>query len=146
MKVVFGCDHAAVALKDQLLAEMREAGYDCADLGVAAGETCDYPDMAKTLAEKVAAGEYDRGVLLCGTGIGMSIAANKVPGIRAALVTDCFGAKYTRLHNDANVCCLGARTTGPGLALELLRIFLETPFEGGRHARRVEKITQMEQR
>lgn len=144
MKIAVGCDHAAVGLKKVLLEFMRSEGHECADFGVEEGEKCDYPDMAKTVCEKVAAGEYERGVLLCGTGIGMSMCANKVRGIRAALVSDCFCAKYTRLHNDANVICMGARTTGPGLACELLKIFLDTGYEGGRHAARVEKMMALE--
>ena len=144
MKVAVGCDHAAVELKSAMIAVLEELGCEYVDFGVGEGEKCDYPDMAKTVCEAVASGEFDRGLLLCGTGIGMSMCANKIKGIRAALVTDCFGAKYTRLHNDANVICMGARTTGAGLAAELLRIFLTTGFEGGRHAVRVEKMMGLE--
>ena len=144
MKIAVGCDHAAVELKEAMKAVLTELSCEYVDFGVGAGEKCDYPDMAKTVCEAVASGEFDRGLLLCGTGIGMSMCANKVKGIRAALVTDCFGAKYTRLHNDANVICMGARTTGVGLAGELLRIFITTGFEGGRHAVRVEKMMAIE--
>lgn len=144
MKIAIGCDHAAVDMKNALVEVLKEEGWDYTDFGVGEGEKCDYPDMAKTVCEQVASGAYDRGMLLCGTGIGMSMSANKIPGIRAALVTDCFGAKYTRLHNDANVICMGARTTGVGLAAELLRVFLSTGYEGGRHAVRVEKMMNLE--
>jgi len=144
MKIAVGCDHAAVELKTALLEVLKEEGWEYTDFGVGINEKCDYPDMAKTVCEHVASGEYDRGMLLCGTGIGMSMSANKIHGIRAALVTDVFGAKYTRLHNDANVICMGARTTGQGLAGELLRVFLQTGFEGGRHEARVEKMMALE--
>ena len=144
MKFAVGCDHAAVELKKAMLEVLDELKVEYYDFGVGENEKCDYPDMAKAVCEKVANGEYDRGMLLCGTGIGMSMSANKVKGIRAALVTDYFGAKYTRLHNDANVICMGARTTGAGLAGELLKVFVETEFEGGRHAPRVEKMMAIE--
>lgn len=144
MKFAVGCDHAAVELKKAMLEVLDELKVEYYDFGVGENEKCDYPDMAKAVCEKVASGEYDRGMLLCGTGIGMSMSANKVKGIRAALVTDYFGAKYTRLHNDANVICMGARTTGVGLAGELLKVFVETEFEGGRHAPRVEKMMAIE--
>lgn len=144
MKFAVGCDHAAVELKKAMLEVLDELKVEYYDFGVGENEKCDYPDMAKAVCEKVASGEYDRGMLLCGTGIGMSMSANKVKGIRAALVTDYFGAKYTRLHNDANVICMGARTTGAGLAGELLKVFVETEFEGGRHAPRVEKMMAIE--
>lgn len=144
MKFAVGCDHAAVELKRAMLEVLDELKVEYYDFGVGENEKCDYPDMAKAVCEKVASGEYDRGMLLCGTGIGMSMSANKVKGIRAALVTDYFGAKYTRLHNDANVICMGARTTGAGLAGELLKVFVETEFEGGRHAPRVEKMMAIE--
>lgn len=144
MKFAVGCDHAAVELKKAMLEVLDELKVEYYDFGVGENEKCDYPDMAKAVCEKVASGDYDRGMLLCGTGIGMSMSANKVKGIRAALVTDYFGAKYTRLHNDANVICMGARTTGAGLAGELLKVFVETEFEGGRHAPRVEKMMAIE--
>ena len=144
MKFAVGCDHAAVELKKAMLEVLDELKVEYYDFGVGENEKCDYPDMAKAVCEKVASGEYDRGMLLCGTGIGMSMSANKVKGIRAALVTDYFGAKYTRLHNDANVICMGARTTGAGLAGELLKVFVETEFEGGRHTPRVEKMMAIE--
>lgn len=144
MKIAIGCDHAAVELKNTLIEQLKAEGYEYTDFGVGEGEKCDYPDVAVKVCGGVADGTHDRGVLLCGTGIGMSMCANKVRGIRAALVSDCFCAKYTRLHNDANVICMGARTTGIGLAGELLHIFLTTEYEGGRHTARVEKMMSLE--
>jgi len=116
------------------------------DFGCTCEESVDYPDYALPVAEKVAAGEFERGILVCGTGIGMSIAANKVPGIRCALVHDTFSAKATREHNNTNVLAMGERVIGPGLALDIVKIWLETEFQGGRHERRVDKITQIEEK
>ena len=144
MKIAIGCDHAAVNLKNAVKAHLDELGTDYIDLGTD-GEPCDYPDIAKAVAEKITSGECERGILLCGTGIGMSMAANKIRGIRAAAASDCFSVRYTRLHNDANILCMGERVIGQGLALELVDIFLSTGFEGGRHQRRVDKITALEE-
>lgn len=141
--IAIGCDHAAVSLKKAIMAHLDEKNISYIDLGTD-GEPCDYPVMAKAVAEKVTSGEAEKGILLCGTGIGMSMAANKVKGIRAAVCSDCFSARYTRLHNDANILCMGERVIGHGLALELVDIFLETGFEGGRHQRRVDLITKLE--
>ncbi|MBQ8927690.1 MAG: ribose 5-phosphate isomerase B [Oscillospiraceae bacterium] len=141
--IVIGCDHAAVNLRRAVLAHLDEKQIPYIDMGTD-GEACDYPDMAKAVCGKILSGEAERGVLLCGTGIGMSIAANKLPGIRAACCSDSFSARYTRLHNDANVLCMGERVIGQGLALELLDIFLATPFEGGRHQKRVDLIRALE--
>ena len=141
--IVIGCDHAAVSLKKAIMAHLDEQGIAYMDMGTD-GEPCDYPDMAEALCGKITSGEAERGILLCGTGIGMSMAANKLPGIRAAVCSDCFSARYTRLHNDANVLCMGERVIGQGLAVELVDIFLHTDFEGGRHQRRVDKITALE--
>ena len=141
--IVIGCDHAAVSLKKAVMAHLDEQGIAYMDMGTD-GEPCDYPDMAEALCAKITSGEAERGILLCGTGIGMSMAANKIPGIRAAVCSDCFSARYTRLHNDANVLCMGERVIGQGLAVELVDIFLHTDFEGGRHQRRVDKITALE--
>jgi ribose 5-phosphate isomerase B len=138
--IVIASDHAGVELKSQLVGFITETGDEVRDLGPAATSSVDYPDFAHAVAEAVAGGEADRGILICGTGIGMSLAANRHQGVRAALCHDAFTAEMARLHNDANVLCLGARTTGPGVAEQIVRIFLETPFEGGRHQRRVEKI------
>ena len=125
------------------MAHLDEQGIAYMDMGTD-GEPCDYPDMAEALCAKITSGEAERGILLCGTGIGMSMAANKIPGIRAAVCSDCFSVRYTRLHNDANVLCMGERVIGQGLAVELVDIFLHTDFEGGRHQRRVDKITALE--
>ena len=145
MKIAIGCDHAGPALKDELAEHLRELGHEVVDLGVQEGEKCDSPDKAKEVCEKVTSGECELAVLVCGTGIGMSISANKIKGIRAACCSDYFSAKFTRAHNDANVLCIGARVVGAGLAAELVDVFIETPFEGGRHQRRVEKITALEE-
>ncbi|HCJ40962.1 ribose 5-phosphate isomerase B [uncultured Ruminococcus sp.] len=144
MKIAIGCDHAGPALKAEVLKYLDEKGIGYIDLGVQEGEKCDYPDKAKEVCDKVISGECDMAVLICGTGIGMSMAANKVKGIRAACCSDYFSAKFTRAHNDANVLCIGARVVGAGLACELIQVFLDTPFEGGRHQRRVDKIHEIE--
>ena len=141
--IAIGCDHAAITLKKAVMAHLDEQGIAYINLGTD-GDPCDYPDMAKAVADKILSGECERGILLCGTGIGMSMAANKIPGIRAAVCNDCFSTRYTRLHNDANILCMGERVIGQGLALELVDIFLTTGFEGGRHQRRVDKITALE--
>lgn len=144
MKLAIGCDHAGPALKAEVLAYLDEIGVEYIDLGVQEGEKCDYPDKAEEVCAKVTGGECDLAVLICGTGIGMSMAANKVKGIRAACCSDYFSAKFTRAHNDANVLCIGARVVGAGLACELIKVFIDTPFEGGRHQRRVDKIHAIE--
>lgn len=141
--IAIGCDHAGVEMKKAVIAALSEKGFEFKDMGTD-GEPCDYPVMAKKVCDLVVSGECEKGILICGTGIGMSMAANKVNGIRAALCADSFSAKYTRLHNDANVMCMGARTLGVGLASELAEIFLTTSFEGGRHQRRVDLITDIE--
>lgn len=141
--IAIGCDHAGFELKKEVIDLLKEKNYAVIDLGCN-GESVDYPDIAKKVCEKVTDGSCEKGILICGTGIGMSIAANKVKGIRAAVCSEHFSAKYTRLHNDANVLCMGARTVGAGLALELVEIFISTEFEGGRHQRRVDKITDIE--
>ncbi len=144
MKIAIGCDHAALEMKAEFIKAMEGMGIDTVDCGTYTADSCDYPDIAEAVCARVTSGECERGILICGTGIGMSIAANKVKGIRAALLNDSFGAKYTRLHNDTNVACFGARTTGIGLATELLQIFLTTDYEGGRHQNRIDKITALE--
>ena len=140
MKVLFASDHAGVALRRELVRHTEGRGLEAVDLGPESAGSVDYPDFAHELVRRLAAGEADRGVLVCGTGIGMSMAANRHPGVRAAVCHDAFTAEAARRHNDANVLCLGARTTGPGVALQVLDLFLVTPFDGGRHARRVDKI------
>ncbi|HIQ05198.1 MAG TPA: ribose 5-phosphate isomerase B [Anaerolineae bacterium] len=139
-----GSDHAGFSLKQEVVAWLEAQGYEVSDLGIDSLESVDYPDFARPVAEAVAAGKADRGILICGTGIGMSMTANKVPGIRAALCTDPYMARMSRLHNDANVLCMGGRVVGVGLALDIVETWLATEFEGGRHARRVGKIMQME--
>ncbi|BAU26455.1 ribose 5-phosphate isomerase B [Aneurinibacillus soli] len=144
MKVALAADHGGYDLKEEIKQYLDSVGISYEDFGCTCEQSVDYPDYALPVAEKVAEGQFDRGILVCGTGIGMSIAANKVKGIRCALVHDCFTAKATREHNDSNVLAMGARVIGPGLALEIVKLWLGTEFEGGRHMRRVEKITEIE--
>lgn len=141
--IAIGCDHAGVEMKKAIIEELSKKGFEFKDMGTD-GEPCDYPNMAEAVCGLITSGECEKGILICGTGIGMSIAANKINGIRAALCSDSFSTKFTRLHNDSNVMCMGARTLGPGLACELAEIFLTTGFEGGRHQRRVDLITALE--
>jgi len=144
MKVAIAADHGGYKLKEEIKKLLASLNIETEDFGCACEESVDYPDYALPVAEKVAAGEFDRGILVCGTGIGMSIAANKVPGIRCALVHDTFSARATREHNNTNVLAMGERVIGPGLALDIVKIWLDTEFQGGRHERRVEKIAQIE--
>ncbi len=137
MKLVIASDHAGYQLKESVKNHLEELGHSVIDCGTNSTESCDYPIFAKALCKEITDGKAELGILVCGTGIGMSMAANKVKGIRAALCSDCFSAKFTRAHNDANVMCMGARVVGEGLALELVDIFLNTPFEGGKHLRRI---------
>lgn len=146
MKIAIGSDHGGFEIKEEIKSYLRDKGFEFKDFGTDSKDSCDYPDYAITVSESVADGEYDRGILICGTGIGISISANKVPGIRCALVGDCFSAKATRAHNDSNVLALGGRVLGPGLALEIVEIWLNTEFEGGRHQKRIEKITDIEKK
>ncbi|RME37949.1 MAG: ribose 5-phosphate isomerase B [Thermoflexia bacterium] len=143
-RIAIGADHAGRSLKEEIIAFLQDAGYPVEDMGTYGDESVDYPDYALKVARAVATGAADLGILICGTGIGMSIAANKVRGIRAAVATDCYMAQMAREHNDANNLCLGGRVVGPGLALEIVRTFLQSRFAGGRHARRVEKIRAAE--
>ena len=145
MVLALGSDHGGFQLKEEIKELLIGDGIEFRDFGCYSEESCDYPDIAKEVALAIKTGEYDFGLLFCGTGIGMSIAANKVPGIRAACCSDSFSAKYTRMHNDSNILCLGARVVGAGLASELVSIFLNTSFEGGRHQRRIEKISALEE-
>jgi len=140
MKFVVGSDHAGFSLKEELVGVLREWGHEVADLGPADATSVDYPDYAHRVADAIGHGDGDRGLLVCGTGIGMAMAANRHVGIRAASCEDTYAATMTRSHNDANVLCLGARIVGSGLARSILKAFVETPFEGGRHAGRVRKI------
>jgi ribose 5-phosphate isomerase B len=144
MKVAIAADHGGFKLKEEIKAMLSSMNIEFQDFGCECEQSVDYPDYALPVAEKVAAGEFDRGILVCGTGIGMSIAANKIPGIRCALVHDTFSARATREHNDSNVLAMGERVIGPGLALDIVKIWLETEFQGGRHERRVEKVKEIE--
>mgnify|MGYP005813534267 CR=1 FL=1 len=146
MRVALGADHAGVPLKDAVRDLLDSRGVDVQDFGTSGTESVDYPDYAAAVARVVTDGTADRGILVCGTGIGMAIAANKIDGIRAAAVVDPESARLSREHNDANVLALGARVTSPDVALQIVRTFLDTPFAGGRHQRRVDKITSLEDR
>ncbi|MDM5201393.1 ribose 5-phosphate isomerase B [Fictibacillus enclensis] len=146
MRVAIGSDHAGVELRQEIIEMIKEMGMEVFDAGCECSTSVDYPDYAIPVAEMVARNEADRGILICGTGIGMSITANKVKGIRCALVHDLFSAKATRLHNDSNVLAMGERVIGPGLALEIAKVWLTTEYEGGRHGRRVGKISDYEER
>ncbi len=137
-------DHGGFALKQALMAHLRESGVEFEDLGTYSEESCDYPVYAEKLGRAVAAGEYEKGILICGTGIGISIAANKIRGVRAALCSDCYSAEMSRRHNNANVLALGGRVLGVELAKRIVDTFLTAPFEGGRHQRRVELISALE--
>lgn len=145
MKIAIGCDHGGFEHKNAIMEHLKERGFTVTDFGIYENKSVDYPDIALPVAKSVASGENDLGILVCGTGIGMSLAANKVRGIRAAVCSDHFSAKYTRLHNDANILCLGGRVIGIGTALELADLFVDTAFEGGRHQKRIDKITAIEQ-
>lgn len=141
--IAIGCDHGGYYLKQDIIDFLKKNGYEYKDYGTYSDESCDYPVYAKKVAHAVADGECEKGILICGTGIGVCITANKVKGIRAALVHDCFSAKATREHNDANIVTMGARVIGSGLATEIVRIFLETPFSNDeRHIRRIKQIEE----
>ena len=144
MRIALGADHGGYQLKETIKAWLEEKGYETADKGTFDEESCDYPDFGKAVAYAVAGGKADKGILVCGTGIGISISANKVKGVRAALCGDTFSARMSRLHNDANILALGQRVTGQGLALDIVEVWLSTAFEGGRHQRRVDKIMAIE--
>ncbi len=144
MRIALGADHAGVHLKAEIRKLLDERGIAYRDFGTESVESVDYPDFAESVSRAVASGEFDRGLLFCGSGIGMAMAANKVPGIRAASVVDETSARLSREHNDANVLALGERMTGPGLARDLVNTFLDTPFGGGRHQRRVDKISALD--
>ena len=145
MKIVIGCDHGGLEHKNAIAEHLKSRGFEVVDCGIYENKSVDYPDIAVKVCEKITSGECERGFLVCGTGIGMSLAANKIKGIRAAACSEHFSAKYTRLHNNSNVLCLGGRVIGVGTALELADLFVDTEFEGGRHQARVDKITAIEQ-
>lgn len=139
--IAIGCDHGGFELKKKIMAHLDARGLEYKDFGTYSDASCDYPIYGKAVAKAVASGKCERGIVICGTGIGISITANKVPGIRAALCTDCFMAEATRQHNDANILALGGRVVGDGLALKIVDTFLDTPFsEGERHIRRIAQI------
>ncbi len=147
MKVGFGCDHAAVELKNVLMEHLAEQGYECVDFGTDSPDAkVDYPDIGLAVAEAVKSGDIDKGVLCCGTGVGISLAANKVPGIRACVCSEPFSAKLTVEHNNANIIAMGARVVGTELAKMIVDSFFGAEFQGGRHARRVDKITAIEEK
>ena len=147
MKIALACDHGGLALKNKILKFLEENGYLYQDFGTTTENSCDYPDFALLAAEAVARGECERGIFVCTTGIGISIAANKVPGIRCALCTDATCARLTREHNDANILALGGGIVGANLALDIVKTFLETPFsELEKHQRRIDKITAIEKK
>ena len=141
--IALGSDHGGFELKQEIMAHLTKRGLEFKDFGTYTPDSCDYPVYGRAVAKAVASGECERGIIICGTGIGISITANKIPGIRAALCTDCFSAEATRLHNDANILALGGRVVGPGLALKIVDTFLDTPFSGEeRHARRISMIEE----
>ncbi|MBR4798260.1 MAG: ribose 5-phosphate isomerase B [Oscillospiraceae bacterium] len=144
MKLMIGSDHGGFELKKAVKAHLEELGYEVVDVGCYEPASCDYPDIAREGCSRILSGECERGILICGTGIGISMAANKIRGIRAACCSDTYSAKYTRLHNDANVLCFGGRVVGDGLACEIVDAYLSVEFEGGRHQRRVDKIMALE--
>ena len=144
--LAIGSDHGGFTLKQEIMKHLTERGIAYRDYGTYTEESCDYPEYGEAVGRAVASGECERGIVICGTGIGISISANKVHGVRAALCGDCFSAEMCRRHNDANILALGERVLGPGLALKIVDTFLDTPFDGGRHARRVAGIMAIEER
>ena len=142
--IAIGCDHGGLNVKNALCEHLKDRGLEVCDFGTFDTASVDYPDIAKKVCTAVQKGEAEKGILVCGTGIGMSIAANKHKGIRAAVCSEHFSTRYTRLHNDSNVLCLGERVIGAGLACELADLFIDTAFEGGRHMTRVNKITEID--
>ncbi|MDD2554854.1 MAG: ribose 5-phosphate isomerase B [Syntrophaceticus sp.] len=146
VSIAIGCDHAGLNLKKSIIEHFQDKGAIFTDFGVETAQSVDYPDIALVVAESVAGGESSYGILVCGTGIGMVMAANKVPGIRAALCHDTFTARAAREHNDANVLTLGERVTGPGLACEIVETWLDASFQGGRHEKRIAKIKAIEEK
>ena len=146
MQIGLACDHGGYELKEELKAFLKSLGIEPIDMGSFNEESVDYPDFGILVAEKVSRGELERGVLICGTGIGMSIVANKFPGVRAALANDLYSARCSREHNDANILVIGGRLIGRDLAREIVKVWLATPFAGGRHQRRIDKINALEKR
>ncbi|MFA6054957.1 MAG: ribose 5-phosphate isomerase B [Thermodesulfovibrionales bacterium] len=146
MTIAIGCDHAGVELKNELLSLLNNLRIQYTDYGTDSPESVDYPDFGEKVSDAVSSGKIESGILICGTGIGMSIVANKFPGVRASLCNDLFTAKMSRLHNDANILVIGGRIVGKDLAKEIVKTWVSTPFEGDRHRRRLDKITKIEER
>ncbi len=146
MTIAIGCDHAGVELKNELLSLLNNLRIQYIDYGTDSPESVDYPDFGEKVSDAVSSGKIELGILICGTGIGMSIVANKFPGVRASLCNDLFTAKMSRLHNDANILVIGGRIVGKDLAKEIVKTWVSTPFEGNRHCRRLDKITKIEER
>lgn len=146
MTIAIGCDHAGIELKKEILSLLQELHLECIDYGTDGPQSVDYPDFGEKVSEVVSAGKIEKGILICGTGIGMSIVANKFPGVRASLCNELFTAKMSRLHNDANILVLGGRIVGKDLAKEIVKTWVSTPFEGERHTRRLDKISHIEGR
>lgn len=144
--LAIGSDHGGYELKEEIKKYLEELQIEYRDFGTYSTASVDYPDIAYPVAQAVAGGECEKGILCCGTGIGISMAANKVKGIRAACCSDCFSAKLTRQHNDANILCMGGRVVGVGKALMMVDLFLNTPYEGGRHQNRIDKLMELENR
>ena len=143
-KIVIGCDHGGFELKNEIIAHLEKRGIEVTDVGTYSTDSCNYPDYARAVCQKIQSGEFERGILVCGTGIGISIAANKHNGIRAACCSDTFSARMTRMHNNANVLCLGERVVGTGLAIDIVDLFVDTEFEGDRHVKRVLMLEDIE--
>ena len=139
-RIIIGCDHGGLNLKNKVVEHLKEIGYEVEDVGTYTSDSVDYPIYAKKVAHAVADGKYEKGIIICGTGIGVSIVANKVKGIRASLCGDTFSAKATRQHNNSNILCMGERVIGAGLALDIVDIWLTTEYEGGRHQRRIDMM------
>lgn len=146
MTIAIGCDHAGIELKEEIISLLKNLNIQFIDFGTDTPESVDYPDFGEKVSEAVSTGKIEKGILICGTGIGMSIVANKFPGIRASLCNELFTAKMSRLHNDANILVLGGRIVGKDLAKEIVRTWVNTPFEGNRHSRRLDKISKIEER
>jgi ribose 5-phosphate isomerase B len=146
MLIAIGSDHAGLEMKTEIIAVLKELGHEYIDYGTDTPQSVDYPDFGEKVSNAVSTGKVERGILICGTGIGMSIVANKFPNIRASLCNELFSAKMSRLHNDANILVLGGRIIGKDLAKEIVRTWMTTPFEGGRHANRLKKITLIEEK
>ncbi|UZP03854.1 ribose 5-phosphate isomerase B [Clostridium botulinum] len=144
MKLAIGCDHGGFELKQEIIKFLESEGHEVKDFGTHSTESCDYPDISLPVAESIVAKEFELGILVCGTGIGIGIAANKVPGIRAALCSDTFSAHATRQHNNANILTMGQRVVGTGLALDIVKTFISSEFEGDRHQKRIDKISAIE--